>query len=195
MGKELTLKYVHLTPEEAGKALAAGYKKVMGEDPPANILALLISQSALETGNWKKLPNYNMAGIKATDSSPYFQYFTCSEVKDGVKTYYEPPNPMCKFAAYKTAADGAASYVRTLTRRAHWLEGLKGGTIDTFIDGLATFPAYFTADKDEYKTTMRDRYDGFIAVANKYGTGDATMTGEFSEDEFSQLVESQFADE
>jgi hypothetical protein len=170
MGQEVPNKLTPLTPEQAAKALADGYKLVTGHLPSKRILSLLIGQTALETGNWKSLHNYNFGNAKASGSDPFYQFFRCSEIENGVEVFYDPPHPTCKFTAHPTAAEGAAHYIRVLQKRAHWWKGLQTGTVQGFIEGLTTAPKYFTASPSLYLKVLTDRAATYSSLAKKYGS-------------------------
>jgi hypothetical protein len=157
-----------LSADQAAKALSDGYKKVVGRKPSKSILDLLISQTALETGNWKSLHNYNFGNAKATSSDQFVQYYGCSEVFNGVEEFFSAGDPHCVFAAHKTAADGAAHYINVLKSRAHWWTGLQSGTVPKFIAGLTTVPAYFTADAGQYGNTLSKLTAQYAPLAKKY---------------------------
>jgi peptidoglycan hydrolase-like protein with peptidoglycan-binding domain len=152
-----------LTPDDAAKAVSLGYQKVTGKVPSKEILGLLIGQTALETGNWQKMPNFNFGGIKASSKDPYVQVFTTTEVYNGITQTLEQ-----KFAAYKTAADGAAAYIKTLMARPNWWNGVQTGTPQGFIAGLTSVPAYFTADPNQYLAGLTARMNSYSALADKY---------------------------
>ena len=157
-----------LSAEDAAKALSEGYAKVVGHKPSKKILMLLVGQTALETGNWQSLHNYNFGNAKATASDPYIQYFGCSEVLNGVEQHFAAGDPHCVFAAHKTAADGAAHYINVLKNRSHWWEGLQSGSPQKFIAGLTTKPAYFTADPTLYLDILTNRAAKYTPVIKKY---------------------------
>lgn len=158
-----------MTPDAAAAALAEGYRRVTGRLPTQRILGLLLGQTALETGNWKSLHNFNFGNAKATDSDPFYQNFRCSEIINGAEQFFDPPDPHCRFAAHRTAADGAEHYIRVLQHRANWWNGLQSGTVPGFIDGLTAQPyAYFTANKDLYEKGLADRMASYAAQATKY---------------------------
>jgi hypothetical protein len=160
---EIPYRNTPLTPPDAAKALSQGFQKVTGKAPNVDVLKLMIGQSALETGNWQKLPNYNFGGQKASGSDAYIQYFDTTEVVDGVT------QPMrLAFAAFKDAASGAAAYVKMLQSRAHWWNGLLSGDFQAFNDGLTTAPAWYTADPQGYLAGMMDRGNNFLALAEQY---------------------------
>jgi peptidoglycan hydrolase-like protein with peptidoglycan-binding domain len=159
----LPSKNTPLSPEDAAKALNAGYKKVTGKIPTPETLSLLMGQTALETGNWQKMPNFNFGGVKAQSSDPYVQVFKTEEVINGVKQLLD-----LKFAAYTSAVEGAAGYVRVLLSRPHWAAGLNSGDAAAFVKGLSTAPAYFTADPMQYLAGLQSRVSAYLATAEKY---------------------------
>jgi peptidoglycan hydrolase-like protein with peptidoglycan-binding domain len=152
-----------LQPSEAAQAINKGYQEVVGQVPSKEILGLMMGQTALETANWTKMPNYNFGGIKASSHDSYIQVFDTTEVINGVTT------PMKQtFAAYKSAADGAAAYVKTLMSRQNWWNGLHSGTPQGFVAGLTTQPAYFTADPAGYLAGLQSRMNSYLALAEQY---------------------------
>lgn len=171
MSTELPDKVTPLSPEDAAKAIADGYKLVTGKKPTKTVLGLLLGQTALETGNWKSLHNYNFGNAKATSSDPFHQFFRCSEIINGQEVFFDPPHSACKFAAHQSAAEGAAHYIRVLQHRPHWWNGLLSGTPDGFIEGLTTAPKYFTANPTLYYNVLVDRANRYADLARKYGGG------------------------
>jgi hypothetical protein len=163
-----------VTADEAAAAISEGYRRLEGKRPTAAILALLLAQWALETGNGKYVHNFNFGNVKRYGSTPYYQYFRCNEIIDGVTKWFDPPAPECAFAAYKNAADGAEAFVKTLRNRAHWWKGLQSGNIGTFNTALSTAPKYYTASPSLYLTGLQNRVDAYTAPAKKYG---ATAAG------------------
>ena len=170
MPTELPNRITSITPDEAAQAISEGYKRVTGSKPTVKILGLLLGQWALETGNGKSVHNYNYGNAKATSGDEYYQYFRCSEIVGGVEMFYDPPHPACKFSAFRTSADGAEAYIKLLKRREHWWKGLQTGTVDGFIKGLTTAPAYFTASPSLYTTGLRNRMENYSEFAKKYGS-------------------------
>jgi hypothetical protein len=177
-GTRLPDKLTPLTADEAAAALATAYQRVTGKVADQRVLGLLIGQTALETGNWKSLHNFNFGNAKATASDPYYAGFRCWEVVDGEKVWYEADHPACQFAAHLTAADGAEHYVRILQRRPHWWAGLESRTVPGFVAGLTTRPAYFTADAGAYAKTLNDRMGMFADQAVRYAGEAGKFAGE-----------------
>ena len=171
---ELTDKFTPVGGDEAASALSEGYRRLEGKRPSAKILALLLAQWALETGNGKYIHNFNFGNVKRYGSTPYFQYFKCNEIIGGVTKWFYPPAPESAFAAYKTAADGAEAFIKTLRNRAHWWKGLQSGDVETFNTALSTSPVYYTANPKVYLAGLNNRVTAYTASAAKYG---ATAAG------------------
>jgi hypothetical protein len=154
-----------LSPPEAATALAAAYQRLVGALPSQPVLALLIAQSALETGNWRKIHNYNFGNQKAGASYPLIVQFRCSELVNGVEKVFDPPAPECNFRAYESATAGALDYLRVLHARPHWWQGLQTGDPSTFVDALATPPKYFTANSALYKSALTSLFQQYGPLA------------------------------
>lgn len=177
-GTEIPDKLTPLTAEQAAGALSTAYKRVTGAFPTQRILGLLVAQTAQETGRWQRLHNYGFGNLKASSSDPYYQGFRCWEVVNGQTVWYEADNPMCRFAAYLTAEDGAERYIRLLQKRPHWWNGLQTGTVDGFIDGLTTVPKFFTGDAGVYARNMTQFLSEYGAVVAEYAGQAVTFAGQ-----------------
>ena len=157
-----------LTPldaTEAGRVLFAAYTVMTGKSPSDAVGALLLAQSALETGNWQKIHNYNFGNIKARADYPQIVQFRCSEVLNGVEQFFDPPDPHCNFRAYSNATDGAVDYMKVLHSHPHWWQGLHTGDPSAYVDALATAPKYFTANAATYKRTLTALFNQFRPLA------------------------------
>lgn len=167
------------TPMDAASmadALAAGYKLVTGQGPTPQVLGLMLGQVALETGNFGHgVHQYNFGNKKYSSGDPHWQYFRCSEIVNGKEVFYDPPSPVCKFAAYDNPAQAGAAYVHTLKSRQHWWDGLQTGTPEGFIAGLTTVPKYFTANPALYLKGVKDRMNNYSTLAIEYAKKYATV--------------------
>lgn len=170
-GEVIPDKITKMTADQVGKALSDGYKIVTGFRPNKLVLGLLIAQSALETGNWNSIHNFNFGNFKAASGDKYIQYFGCGEVINGVSQNFPAGDSHCIFAAYTDAASGAAAYVRGLKNRSNWWNGLQTKTVAGFIKGLTTPPVYFTANPITYGKVLQDRLSVYQPIANKYAAG------------------------
>jgi hypothetical protein len=173
---ELPDKYTPMTADEVAKAVSAAFKQMTGKAPSKKILALLLAQWALESANGRAVHNFNLTNIKRNSGDPYFQYFRCSEIIDGVEQFFDPPNPQCAFAAYKTAVEGAKAYIRILKKRPNWWNGLLTGDVGKFNAGLSTTPKFYTANPSLYLKLLNDRMAKYLPQAQKYG---ASLLGAF----------------
>jgi hypothetical protein len=158
-----------MTADEVAKALAAAFKRLTGKLPSVKILSLLLGQWALESANGKAIHNFNYTNIKRNSGDPFYQYFRCSEIVDGVEQFFDPPSPVCAFAAYKSATDGAEAYIRILKKRPNWWNGLLTGDIEQFNAGLSTAPKFYTANPTLYLNVLSDRVAHYLPQAQKYG--------------------------
>lgn len=161
-----------LTPGDAAHALSDGYKQVTGRRPNKKVLGLLIGQSALETGNWQSINNYNFGGVKGQLGKDLFvQYLPTHEIINGERVLLQPPDPRTIFRAHSTPADGAADYIGAIKKREHWWNGLKTGNPAKYVEGLTTKPfVYMTADPDQYHRILVERMNQFSGLAKKYGS-------------------------
>lgn len=154
-----------LSRDDASRAFLAAYQQLTGKPPTAAVLALLLAQSAFETGHWKSLHHFNFGNAKAGPNYPLITQFRCSEVENGVETFYDPPHPQCNFRAYENAAAGALDYLKVLQNRPHWWQGLHTGDPSAFVDALATPPKYFTGNPVVYKRSVVSLFNGFLPLA------------------------------
>jgi hypothetical protein len=157
-----------LTPlslQDATRALTEAYIRATGGAPSARVLALLLAQTAFETGHWQKLHNFNFGNAKADLSYPLITRFRCSEVEQGIEQFFDPPDPHCNFRAYTNPADGAVDYIRVLQSRPHWWNGLQTEDPNAFVDALATIPKYFTGNPVIYKHAVASLFDELRPLA------------------------------
>jgi len=161
MAIQLPDRLTALVPDDAARYLAEGYRRVMGSSPSVAKMKLLISQSALESGNWKFMHNFNYGNEKLSGSDTHSQVYKIGD---------DPSDPGAFYAAFLNPEDGAEHYVRTLTKRDHWRAGLETGKPLLFIQALSTPPVYFTADPQRYLVTMTKLIDQYEDLANKYGS-------------------------
>lgn len=155
-----------LSRDDASRAFLTAYQQLTGKLPTPAVLALLLAQSAFETGHWKSLHNFNFGNAKAGPGYPLMTQFHCSEVDAlGVEHFYDPPDPHCNFRAYDNAAAGALDYLKVLQNRPHWWQGLHTEDPSAFVDALATPPKYFTGNPAVYKRSVVSLFQSFFPLA------------------------------
>jgi flagellum-specific peptidoglycan hydrolase FlgJ len=168
MGTFVENQLTKLSPEQAASALSEGYKLITGSKPTQAVLSLLLGQTALETGNWQSMHNYNFGNVRGVSPDGLFTSFRAGEVEGGKEVFYEAGDPRNKFRAYQDVISGAADYIRALRDKPHWWNGLQSGTVEGFIAGLTTYPAYFTANAAQYSRVLSDRMSHYTALAKQY---------------------------
>jgi len=165
---ELPDRSTPMAAADVAKAISGGYQKVIGKVPTPEQLNLLVSQSAFETGNFgKAVHNYNFGNKKYSAEDPYFQYFRCNEVIDGVNTWYDPPSHQCKFSAYADPTSAGAAFVSLIYNRPTWWGGLQTGDPVAYADALKA-GGYFTGDASAYAAGLSRYFNDYVAIAKQY---------------------------
>ena len=165
------------TPLTAAEFLGA-LRKVLPELPIGS-LCVLMAQSALETGRWKRCFNYNLAGIKSNTSVPH-TYTKTREVlaRSAAERYlreskpetpvvlvedkgpklvlsFAPKHPVCRFRAYDSLDEGMAAYVGLLRKRfAGAWPAVENGDPTLFAKRLSEL-GYYTAPVEQYAASIR----------------------------------------
>lgn len=166
--KFLENKLTKLGEGEATYSLREAYKRVIGEYPTKQTLAILIAQTALETGRWKSMHNGNWGNIKSRpNDGRYWTMFECGEIINGKEVIFKPPHDQCKFRAYLTPIDGAEDYIKFLktTRYTKALAQLQNGKVAEYTTELKK-AGYFTANLRRYISTMTKLYNEFMRKMN-----------------------------
>lgn len=157
-----------------------------GKAVPLEGLALCLSKSALETGRWTKIYNYNFGnrrpGSKQTAGN-YTCFPICNEVINGAVHWYTPAgetkgkggpvigtpvavppgHPGSWFLSFANEYDGASQYVDFLRDRfpvafAKMIAGDCPGYVHALKVG-----GYFTADEAQYLAGVQSIHREFIA--------------------------------
>ena len=156
-----------MPPTEVVVSFYQAYLQVVGDDPSDAALAILVSQSCLETGWWKSIHNYNYGNIKAgQDYEGYYCQYRCNEIIDGKVEWFDPPHPQTNFRAYLSAAAGATEHVAFLSKltryAAAWAAALAGDPA-AYVKALKT-AGYFTASLDPYLKTVVSLVNHFLPI-------------------------------
>lgn len=170
-----------LTEAEATYALREAWKRIYGDYPGDKSLALLWSQSALETGRWKVIRNNNFGNIKKKhykklswkeipdDGHSWTMFATGENLwnKELQKTewhWFEPPHYQTHFRSYKNVVDGAEDYIRLVSQRSRyklaWAEVLKGDP-RAFSRELRK-AGYYTASEAKYTAGVVRLFEEFL---------------------------------
>jgi hypothetical protein len=180
MGQERPAKRTAVPPEQVFLALGAAWQLVTGTPADRKTIHILHAQSAIETGHWKKMMNFNLGGIKRHGECDW-TYFTTGEdfateeaarkrlasSKPGAEVTWVGPvagglfrlsysgkQPTNCFASWEDLDDGATGYVRLLTSRyPKAIEAAKKGDPVGYVRELKA-GKYFTADVNTYSSIL-----------------------------------------
>jgi hypothetical protein len=142
-------------------------------NPTPEQLSLCMAKSALETGRWQKIWNYNMGNVKAGGS--YVGMYTCirlNEVLKGKVVWFGPDSegfavppghPQTRMRAFANAWDGAQSYVDVLKERFRpAYDAMMTGVAAKYVHTLKALN-YFTADEEPYLRGVQSLQREFMA--------------------------------
>lgn len=141
--------------------------------PSLEQLALCLAKSALETGRWQKIWNYNFGNAKSGET--YVGMFTCirlNEVIDGQVKWFNPDSggfavppghPQTRMRAFANAWDGAEQYLGVLRGRFGLAyDAMLTGSPEKYVRTLKA-TGYFTADEEPYLRGVKSLHREFIA--------------------------------
>jgi hypothetical protein len=142
MGTEVT---AERTPASAGEV----YGSILRSWPTANkaAVAMLLAQSALETGAWQHMYNWNAGNLAGTGGDAYAM----------LKAYTGERRP---YRAYVNLDDGVHDWLLLLQREPGALSAAMKGDVDGFVDGLVA-GHYFEEAPQSYLDAMRSRFVDF----------------------------------
>ena len=181
-----------LTGEEAARVFAAVLPEVLGLEPTADQLAVVLGQSAGETGNWQSMFGWNFGNQKVSTSKPLelqdFQTLRISEILNGKEVFFAPEgqlaykggpvvgqvwavppgHPQTRFKWYPTAEAGARSWAELLTwtRYTRSRAALETGDPAAFSRALK-LDGYYTASESLYTKLLVDRANNYRPAAER----------------------------
>lgn len=184
--------HARLTPlsfGEASSSLAAALRSNLGKAPSRQALALACAKSALETGRWKSIWNFNFGNVKAGDK--YVGNYCCFELnevlhEDGkdvvvwfsprgrldgkggkvvAEPFEDPPgHPQTRMRAHANQFDGAFAYADFVAGgryAAAWQRLLVGDAVG-YVHALK-LAGYFTAPEADYTKGVVSLQKEFLA--------------------------------
>src|SRR5687768_13340188 len=101
-----------VTPQDVARALRAAWLRLFEAEPANQCLAVLLAQSALETGRWKSCYCHNLGNMKPGSKwqGDVFQ-IRLNEVIKGKVVWFDPPHPQTNMRAYPSLAAAAEDYL------------------------------------------------------------------------------------
>lgn len=160
-----------LEEAEAAYALREAWNRVYGAYPSDRSLAVLWAKSALETGRWKFIHNYNFGNIKkkranrhSPDDGHFFTMYRCGEVLNGKHLMFDPPHYQTHFRAYVTIEDGAEDYIRFVSQKKRYMKAWKK-VIEGDPRGYShelNVAGYYTTSEERYTAGVVRLFDEFL---------------------------------
>jgi hypothetical protein len=153
-----------LKGSEAAAALSTAWRQVTGQTPNPKLLSVLTAQWSHETGRGAAMLNYNFGGLKGTSPSGLYAAYKTHE-GSGETSHVVTD----RFRAYRTAAEGAADYVRFLRERFPTaIDAAQTGDANAFVHELKR-SGYFTDNEQSYARSVSDlalraERDGFDSI-------------------------------
>ena len=152
-----------LSELEAFNLFFDGWISLFKEIPTFNSICILLAQTALETGHFQFMKNWNFGNIKHTKDHDYCLY-ECGEFIHGQFKMFYPPDPVCEFNSYVSAKDGIIEYISFLAKRelyaSAWQQLLKGDPVQ-YCKELKENGPYFTAPLWKYTGVLVKLFDQF----------------------------------
>lgn len=173
MGQERPARATPVTPEQVFLALGTAWQMLTGTPPDRKVLHILHAQSALETGHWKSIMNFNLGGAKKHGDNDWCYFTTTERFKDDVaQRYVSSSKPgevtvlkqgegfttlkfsgkqqMNCFASWETLDAAAKAHLELLFNRyPKAIERARIGDAKGYVRELKK-GGYFTASEDEY---------------------------------------------
>lgn len=177
MGQEKPCRATPVSPEQVFVAMGAAWQLLTGQVPDRKIIHILHAQSALETGHWRSIMNYNLGGAKKHGDCDWTFFTTTERFKDDVaQKYVASSKPgevtvlkqgdgwttlrfsgkqqMNCFASWDDLDSAAKDHLALLFRRfPKAVERAKAGDAVGYVRELKK-AGYFTASEDEYAKTV-----------------------------------------
>lgn len=167
-------------------ALLSSWTDKFGSAPTRNTLLVAVSQSALETGRWCSLWNFNLGNAKSDGVTGDWTFYTCGEdlpshvaqhlaAEDArIKIKWDngtiasiivsPDHPICRFRAFGSLDDGCKDYLNLIFARfgGAW-PALLAGDPRGFVVALKA-AGYFTANVDIYAASVVALFNEFSKI-------------------------------
>lgn len=148
------------------------FVEVTGQPPTDQVLALLMAQSAFETGAWTAMYNNNFGNVRPGGGwSHQTTSYGCGEVINGKQVKFAEGEAGSTFRAYPTKEEGARDYIASLLRDSAirkppdvWKQALLSGDPETFSVLLKTPPPYYTASVEHYTKKMTALYNKYLEL-------------------------------
>lgn len=176
--KYVPVKKTPLDSNTAIWALKEAWLRLFGNHVSVEALCVLAAQSALETGRWQKINNYNFGNLKMVEGKSFTMFATGENLwnntlKKSEWKWFEPPHIQTAFRSYDNPIDGAIDYLSFISNRKSsedWrnqaykkaFEFLRQGKPKEFSYALHD-AGYYTANPDVYTRSVVRLFDEFLS--------------------------------
>lgn len=149
------------------------------KDVSPETVAVLTAHSALETGRWKSMHNWNFGNVKASASwAGLFTCFRCNEIINGKVEWFNPSDggysvppghPQTRFRAFTSLETGLVSHLTFLTTKRYIkaLDEALRGDPNKFCSELKS-AGYFTAALAPYVRAVSSLFDEYLPAVHAY---------------------------
>lgn len=170
-GKEYVPQNTKLSFSAVQDALRFAWLSELSQEPARDSLTLLCAHSALETNRWQRVPNYNLAGIKAAPGQD-FAAWTTHEGENNEVTI------VGHFVAYPNLDAGAKGLIRFLAKNPRYAKAWASlcANADAWAYAHELHEAgYYTAGEHAYGTLMSKNHDWCMLEALGYDASDVQI--------------------
>ena len=192
MPKLLSPKRTIVSLERMLESFALSWIAIFNDQPKKESLLVLLAQTALESGRFKSMYNYNLGNIKSTpNDNRDYTFYKCNEILpiitankllqtqkvDGGKVVitkniddktcvvdFYPNHKYARFRAFETLNEGVVDYLNfiEIKYRPAWSAVLAGDPVN-FVH-LLKENHYFTADESQYKKSVSSLHSEFLRL-------------------------------
>ena len=164
------------TDPEAVSVLCSAYEQEIKRRPLPRTLAILVAQSALETGQWDSMWNHNWGNIRGSYRGHSMSIKGADEIIDGRRV--TGAEVESGFRAYPDAVSGAIDFIRFLgvdttpnngrpNRYQKAWDAAEAGDVSAYCHELAE-AGYYTASPTLYEKGVRRLVDQFLPLCEAH---------------------------
>lgn len=137
-----------VTLSRARQTLGAAFGQLVGRQPTEIELKMIVAYSALETGNWSAMWNWNWGNVTVSSSgAPWYRL-----------SHKDPAENVQRYRAFPTAETGAVHYVRLLRNRPDAWQHVATGDTRSFIFALSAAHYFTLKNVERYAAEFAQKF-------------------------------------